>query len=273
MDEANISAFSGCQVFRFNHIPHHRNEVRGRFRTYAINYAHAGELYWSAGGGPSVALQAPVAFWTWPGPEYRYAPVKGGEWDHYFVSWTGPRARSWQRTGLLPRHEPQLALRAISDPNGMQAAFRELHGVLAESPHDHPLVVHLLEGLLLRVQSQRPRVEDRSLIALVQETERAVRLQPGQDWDFSIEAQRLGCTPVHFRRLWKSLTGMPPVAFLSKTRLDRAAALLRANRLTINQIASEVGYDDVGYFSRQFKQAKGMPPGAYRRDFQMTDTP
>lgn len=268
VDKTNITMFSGCRVFRFNHFPKHDLEIAGRFKTFAVNYAHSGSIEWSVDGSPAVILRAPVVYWTWPGPHYCYRPASGDHWDHYFVSWEGPRSRSWKSGGLIPDVAPQLAIRAVSDPSAIRSVFSDLHTALGESPPDDPLVVHLLEGLLLRIQQQRAAIGRSTLQAEVEQIVSAVRARPHEAWDFDVEAERVGCTTVHLRRLWKSLTGMPPNAFVNKTRLDRAAALLRANRLTLMQIAEDVGYYDVGYFSRLFRRAYGQPPGAYRRNYQ-----
>lgn len=56
---------------------------------------------------------------------------------------------------------------------------------------------------------------------------------------------------------------MSPKQYLLKVRMDKAKELL-ASPLTIEQVASSVGFNDALYFSKQFRKATGMPPSEYR---------
>ncbi|MGQ0529644.1 MAG: AraC family transcriptional regulator [Panacagrimonas sp.] len=47
-------------------------------------------------------------------------------------------------------------------------------------------------------------------------------------------------------------------------RYDRACALLAAGRLSVTQIAYQLGYTDVANFTRAFRRESGMAPSAYR---------
>jgi transcriptional regulator GlxA family with amidase domain len=49
-----------------------------------------------------------------------------------------------------------------------------------------------------------------------------------------------------------------------RRRIQRAATLLSESSLTISQIADAMGYRDVYFFSRQFKQKMGQSPRTYR---------
>jgi AraC-like DNA-binding protein len=53
------------------------------------------------------------------------------------------------------------------------------------------------------------------------------------------------------------------MSFLLKIRMERARLLL-AEKLTIEQIASSVGFLDPLYFSKQFKKWYGSSPTEYR---------
>ncbi|MNC67478.1 Arabinose operon regulatory protein [compost metagenome] len=46
-------------------------------------------------------------------------------------------------------------------------------------------------------------------------------------------------------------------------RMDKAKNLL-SGTLTIDQVASSVGFNDALYFSRQFRKFSGMSPSEYR---------
>jgi AraC-like DNA-binding protein len=57
----------------------------------------------------------------------------------------------------------------------------------------------------------------------------------------------------------------PAMHYLSNWRLQLAANLLKQERLSIAQVASEVGYESEAAFNRAFKKQVGVPPGAWRR--------
>jgi transcriptional regulator GlxA family with amidase domain len=68
-------------------------------------------------------------------------------------------------------------------------------------------------------------------------------------------------------RRFAAATGQSPHAYLQGLRLDAARALLEVGDLTVQSIASQVGYGDVSSFSRLFREVVGLSPGAYRRRF------
>ena len=47
-------------------------------------------------------------------------------------------------------------------------------------------------------------------------------------------------------------------------KIERAKDLLIENELSVSEIAHELGFEDVHYFSRAFKKWTGMTPAQYR---------
>jgi AraC-like DNA-binding protein len=78
-------------------------------------------------------------------------------------------------------------------------------------------------------------------------------------------ANEAGYCADHFSRIFKNVVGQSPQAFLVRCKIDRARQLLLETQLSISQIASALGYEDVFFFSRQFKRKVGCPPTAYRQ--------
>ncbi|MFI2858437.1 AraC family transcriptional regulator [Paenibacillus sp. JSM ZJ436] len=77
----------------------------------------------------------------------------------------------------------------------------------------------------------------------------------------------LGYNRAYLSRIFKKETGLPPVTYLLKLRMDRAKRLLRERPdLSVEQVSASVGLPDSLYFSRQFKRFCGMSPTAYRRE-------
>ncbi|MCQ6558834.1 AraC family transcriptional regulator [Paenibacillus mendelii] len=78
-------------------------------------------------------------------------------------------------------------------------------------------------------------------------------------------ADMLGYNRAYLSRLFKRRTGMTPITFLLKLRVDKARLLLRERQeLTVEQIAASAGFQDPLYFSKQFKRFYGQSPSAYR---------
>jgi len=77
-------------------------------------------------------------------------------------------------------------------------------------------------------------------------------------------AAAVGLSRAHYSRCFKRITGLPPNRFLVEQRMRRACNLLTERNWTLEAIAAELGYSDVYFFSRQFKQVVGRSPGSYR---------
>jgi len=67
----------------------------------------------------------------------------------------------------------------------------------------------------------------------------------------------------HFARLFKQTTGLPPHQFVIHQRVERAKRLIAAGRLSLAQIAIDVGFSDQSQFSRHFKRLIGVTPSRF----------
>lgn len=70
-----------------------------------------------------------------------------------------------------------------------------------------------------------------------------------------------------FIRRFKQATGMTPLEYVHTLRLEEAKQMLERNSLPVEAIATEVGYEDAGFFSRLFRRQVGLTPAQYRRRF------
>ncbi|HAI10816.1 MAG TPA: hypothetical protein DCM28_03880 [Phycisphaerales bacterium] len=93
---------------------------------------------------------------------------------------------------------------------------------------------------------------------------------PAQHLDMNDLCQMLHCSRAHVYRRFKQHTGRSPQQFAIDMRMQAAHFLLLDSNMSIAQIASQLGYVDVYFFSRQFKQHHGVSPASFRKS---PDTP
>lgn len=70
-------------------------------------------------------------------------------------------------------------------------------------------------------------------------------------------------------RLFRNDTGMTPIQFQLRHKMQFAAKLLLYSDKTITEIAPAIGMEDVNYFSKVFKKYMGKSPRNYRTHFEM----
>ena len=85
--------------------------------------------------------------------------------------------------------------------------------------------------------------------------------------DISVEdiAQSVGCNRKTLYNVFKNLTGFSPRDYLIYYRMWKATVLLKNPQLSIDMVATAVGYGDQFHFSKEFKKNVGLPPSEYRK--------
>ncbi len=85
------------------------------------------------------------------------------------------------------------------------------------------------------------------------------------DSAFDVEelSRELSLSPRQLVRKLKALTGETVVEYIRNRRMERAEGLIRQGKLSIAEIAYEVGFESTSYFSRIFQERYGVLPSAY----------
>lgn len=86
-------------------------------------------------------------------------------------------------------------------------------------------------------------------------------------------AGRADLAPATFKRRFKAATGLTPIAYVQRVRIDHAKRLLETGGEPVERISWAVGYEDPASFRRLFKRLAGLAPGEYRRRFRLPDLP
>ncbi|MFF7993244.1 AraC family transcriptional regulator [Kitasatospora xanthocidica] len=92
----------------------------------------------------------------------------------------------------------------------------------------------------------------------------AVHGDPAHPWTAETLAARAGVSRATLTRRFTTLTGRPPMAYLTWWRMTRAAGLLRSTADPLDAVARKVGYASPYALSHAFARQFGTTPGRYR---------
>ena len=69
----------------------------------------------------------------------------------------------------------------------------------------------------------------------------------------------------HMVRLFRSQTGIPLTDYIAREKMEHACKQLAMTDSSIAEIASSLGYENLSYFSKRFRQCVGILPKEYRK--------
>lgn len=213
--------------------------------------------------GASYPLHAGTCFVLAPGDRVQADHEPRARLRVFAVHFAALTARGQARA--LPAAERPPPGRVARDLPQLEALARGLVTSQREGgPADVRCALYLRLLLLHLVGAPAPAAglpPDSRVAALLE----AVAEDPGHPWTVASMAQQVHLSRAQFTRRCLRETGLPPAQAVIRARLERAHTLLRETDLRIHEIAAALGYRDVFYFSRQFKQLTGHPPSALRR--------
>ncbi|HSD55166.1 MAG TPA: helix-turn-helix domain-containing protein [Burkholderiales bacterium] len=74
-----------------------------------------------------------------------------------------------------------------------------------------------------------------------------------------------------FKRRFANATGLTPIAYVQRLRIEDAKRRLERTDASVDEISWRVGYEDAAFFRRLFKRTTGLAPGAYRKRFRIPE--
>lgn len=77
-------------------------------------------------------------------------------------------------------------------------------------------------------------------------------------------AENVNVSEDYLTRIFRKETGLSPWDYLNRHRIHLAVKLLKQTTLSINEIASQTGFQDQAYFCRVFRKIKGCAPTKIR---------
>ncbi|OGS34618.1 MAG: hypothetical protein A2293_03180 [Elusimicrobia bacterium RIFOXYB2_FULL_49_7] len=203
--------------------------------------------------------------WVWahfPGPRIKLCPSEPSTtWDHRYIAFSGPLVAQWQGEGLFPFQAPQRMPSSGRDYIGL---FDELlYRVKRPAGWGHWRAVNLLERLLLELAQARR--ENSTQLPWLRKVFEAIAENREFSPDYAAIAHAAGMTLRTLRGRFRQATGVPIHAYVLQSRMAKARLLLGETDHPIKDIAERLGYEDIFFFTKQFKKHTGITPAVYRK--------
>jgi iron complex transport system substrate-binding protein len=112
-----------------------------------------------------------------------------------------------------------------------------------------------------QLQRSEEQVEEPEL---AEQMARYIHEHFGQNISMETMAHLFHYSTHHLARVFKRKYGCSPIDYVIQTRILRAKALLVDTGLPIREVAENVGYKDLYYFSRLFKKVTGETPAQFK---------
>ena len=146
-----------------------------------------------------------------------------------------------------------------SEKEGFESAIRtqtlacELFSLLAESQVDSVLSKDDYRKRFLRTDTFNSLIE---------------YIDRHYDEELGVEclAKLFYLSPSYLSHLFKKRSGRSVIAYINEVRINRAKSLLEKEDVSVGRIACTVGFNDINYFSRKFKEITGLTPVEYKKN-------
>ena len=196
-----------------------------------------------------------------PGFWHSYSPDPTTGWTEYFVGFNGETLSRIVMGGISQEGSVYML------PAGHRDAFLTMLKYARNDNEDTPLLLlsllfMILSGIVYG-QAASPNGGKKSANLMVK-----VRnyMEKNIERPFSLQelAAEMGVSYTAFNTLFKQQTGLSPVHYLGKMRLQRAKYKLLKTDLPVKIISKDCGFSSVEYFCNFFRKETGMSPSEFR---------
>jgi len=184
-----------------------------------------------------------------------FAHISGG-----ISSWVMERFVCHDVVSMLVRTVSELGVHVSSEEMGRMMSFADISEL-------KDMMAELARQACEKVQHRRDTT-DREISESIIEYVNTNCLK--QDIGLEMAADHFGMSIYAFSTLFKRTVGVGFREYIVKKRLERAKDLIMTTDMTVKSIASEVGFGDVSYFIRVFKNNYNETPTQMKSNRRVT---
>ena len=235
------------------------NFERGRIlQEYQLIYITRGKGLFSSLLIQNVEIEEGTVFLIKPGEWHTYRPDTSTGWECYWVGFSGAVTESLgnENTIIPIGYDEEMAglyRKLLEVSNGERPGYQQLlSGIL----------VHLLAYLFYREKDRNWR--DKEVLSKIDKARLIIREKINSPISPEEIAASLNMSYTWFRRMFRQYTGLAPAQYITQLKIQKARELLSVTSMPIKEIALELGYESIDYFSTLFKKQTGTTPGQFR---------
>ena len=172
-----------------------------------------------------------------------------------------------QESKALMHQFLSLTSRHFRNGDGLAAAFQRIFSAYDEvdKPLRAPNIKNLLLRLVLDAISIATHRNARPYSIGMQRAIHHIGETPRNIPDIRQLAHIAGMSESYFKVSFKRETGMPPVEYAMRRRVEEAGHRLRTSECPITSLAMDLGFATSQHFATVFKRFTGLSPRAYRQ--------
>lgn len=136
-------------------------------------------------------------------------------------------------------------------------------------------VRHALSELVVLLQRALPAASRRPSEKAMRDGERIkamlqfIHEHYGEELNTASIAKRASISESECLRCFRHTIGTTPIQYVRQYRLQQVCQLLTSTKEKIADIAARCGFQDISYFTKIFRETKGMVPSEYRKLHQL----
>ncbi|MFA9390254.1 MAG: AraC family transcriptional regulator [Prolixibacteraceae bacterium] len=230
---------------------------------YQLNYITSGSGIFETKAG-KFRINPGTVLLLFPGVWHRYKPDVNSGWTEHYIGFSGAFTKT------IFQHEQFNNSNPVLKVGFQDSLIKEFNDIFQLIKDEKPGFQQQCAGKLIFIFGRMISILKTSEFAN-KDIERIIRksclyLRDNLNKNVNIEelAASLHVSYSYFRRMFKKYTGMSPNQYHLGLRIQKSKELIRYSKKSIKQIAFELGFDSLFYFSRIFKTKEGLSPAAFR---------
>jgi AraC-like DNA-binding protein len=266
------AGFTNIQPFchyPFKTHPLHHNFKWSNGRTlheYQIIYITRGQGYFESNNCQQQIVEGGTIMMLFPDEWHRYKPDEKTGWDEYWIGVSGPVIDNLLCKGYFTREFP---LHIIGYDELLIDIFT---GIIEKSKLESPGFQPVMSGAVLYLlghlfaKSKEAHFDDQHG-DLVKKAKILFRTNIGNKFSPEDVAEELQVGYSWFRKMFKKHTGLAPGQYFIDLKIQKAKELLRDHQACVKNVAYELKFESVFYFSKIFKEKTGMTPMQFKNHY------